>query len=116
MWGRTTMYHYKASFKRKSVYAYNHGRPATVIFQKAGFDISMFPPDYCRLTIKRWVKAIKTQGIGAFDQDLRGSGSPRGPRKSSANLSENQLKARVAYLEAEVDFLKKLRALAKKES
>lgn len=114
---KTTEKHvsFKAAFKSQALKDHGKGISSTEIFRRAGFDISLFPENYCRETIKRWKKSFKKHGEDALTSDLRGSGASgrRRVRKASSEMGESELRARVAYLEAEVDFLKKLRALAK---
>lgn len=106
---------YTAEFKKHATEEYNKGISPIEIFEQAGFDVSIFPADYPRSTLKRWRTSVQKNGINSLSEDNRGKGSSGRPRtQSTKDLSESELRARVAYLEAEVDFLKKLRALARK--
>lgn len=104
-------------FKIKAVKAYKLGRSPTEIFADAGLDPKIFPERYCSKSIARWLKNLESHGSKGFSEERRGKGAtgrPKGPTTSKKPLSLEQMEARLAYLEAENDFLKKLHALAKK--
>lgn len=108
---------FTSEFKIKAVKAYKLGHSPSEIFQDAGLDPEVFPENYCSKAISRWLKSQDTHGVNAFKQERRGLGStgrPKGPLKIKRPMSIEQMEARLAYLEAENDFLKKLHALAKK--
>lgn len=96
---------YTEEFKQLAIMRHKDGISARLIFIEAGIDLSIFPDNYARYAIKRW----KSQSNLQASQRKRGGGRP----KKSSNMTQSELEARVAYLEAENDFLKKLRALEK---
>lgn len=97
---------YTQEFKEHAVEQYYSGVPARKIFDDADIDISLFPADYARHTIKRWRNA-RNQGASVR--------SRKGRPKNPSNMTVTEMEARIAYLEAENDFLKKLRALEESE-
>lgn len=104
-------------FKKKAVKAYKSGKSPAEIFFEEGLDPKVFPEDYCSSTVARWLKNDSLHGPKAFSQERRGknaTGRPKGPSKNKKPMSQEQMEARLAYLEAENDFLKKLHALAAK--
>ncbi len=108
---------FTSEFKIRAVKAYKLGRSPSEIFADAGLDPKVFPENYCSKAIARWLKNQEAHGAKGFSQERRGKGATGRPKGSSASkkpLSSKQMEARLAYLEAENDFLKKLHALAKK--
>jgi len=95
------------------LYAVNRKRQEGIfayqIFAEAGVDISLFGKRYFQDLLKSWNQQFTKEGSLAFEPKTKGR-----PRKTSENvqhMTSDELKAKVAYLEAEVDFLKKLRSL-----
>lgn len=108
---------FTGAFKKLAVEEWHKGISPSEIFRSKGFDLSLFPEEYANDTLKRWRRSVKKNGLKALEEDRRGKSSSGRPRKKKSvdKMSEVELKARIAYLEAENDFLKKLRALAKQE-
>ena len=96
---------YSDDFKELAIRKHKEGISARLIFIEAGIDVSIFPDDYARYAIKRWKS--QTKSLTA----QRRSGGSRS--KKPSNMTHDELEARIAYLEEENDFLKKLRALEK---
>lgn len=103
-------------FKKTAVKSYKKGRSPSEIFSDVGLDPKIFPENYCSKAISRWLKNQDTHGAKVFSQERRGKGATGRPKGSAKQkpMSMSQMEARLAYLEAENDFLKKLHALAKK--
>ncbi len=104
---------YSKDFKLKSVKQYlEENLSCTEIFRLAGFDISILGRNIPKDRIGDWKYIYRTYGEAGLSTDRRGRSSPGRPR--TANLSEKEkmerLEAEVAYLKAENDFLKQLRA------
>ena len=100
---------FKSQFKIKAVKDSLRGVSPKEIFFKAGIDLSLFNPYYAKKTIQRWRKIYDESGEEGLKSDARGSkatGRPKGMKFKS--LEEEN-----AYLRAEIDFLKKLHALAR---
>ena len=94
---------FKQSFKREAVEKRKEGYTANQIFTEAGIDISKYAPKYFHHLLKRWRHENLSDDVKR--------GRPKKTVKGINEMSLDELKARVAYLEAENDFLKKLKAL-----
>lgn len=103
---------FTASFKIKAVEMNLKGKPPIDIFLALGIDPTYFLPDYPKKSIHRWKESYLKDGKGAFKEEKRGKGSKGRPKKSYDPEDMDSVMARLAYLEAENDFLKKLHALA----
>lgn len=95
-------------FREHALQSYHDGIPPRQIFKDAGIDISIFPEGYPESTISRWLKASKKP-----QKSSRRPGSGR--HKKTSNMTSEEKDVRIAYLEAENDFLKKLHALERGE-
>lgn len=98
------------AFKIRSIKQYQAGLSPTQIFEEAGIDLSDFESCYARKSVIRWLIASNEYGLSKINDERRGIGSSGRPSlvKKFKSLSEE-----VAYLRAENDFLKKIRALGK---
>jgi len=102
---------YTSDFKTKAVKLLKDGWSAEEIFLQAGIDVSLFGSKYAFKSIHRWEQLLQKHGASALKKERRGmnaTGRPAGRKFKS-------LEEEVAYLRAEVDFLKKLRALEDEE-
>lgn len=102
-------------FKVAAIKAYQKGKSPQEIFSEAGLDSKLFLDAYCSKSIIRWVKSFEKHGKDSLTEERRGknaTGRPLGSKPKKPK-TQAQLAARLAYLEAENDFLKKLHALAK---
>jgi transposase len=91
-------------FKLKAIKLYQSGMSATDIFMDAGIEVSDFEKGYARKSIVRWIETIEKYGVKEIDKERRGAG----------NSKFKSLEEENAYLRAENNFLKKLRALEEK--
>jgi transposase-like protein len=109
---------YAPTFKLESLKAYEEGQSPMEIFLKAGFDIEAIGHKIPKESLKRWRDQHAAYGDEGVLQDQRGRGS-KGSKSENNELSpEEKLKraeARIKFLEAENDFLKKLEALERKK-
>jgi hypothetical protein len=97
------MLRFTPEFKLFAIGEHKSGRLATAIFSEAGIDISLFPVRYFYELIKTWRKSdLSVQ---------KPKGRPPSTQVSEQEMLPDKLLARIAYLEAENDFLKKLHAL-----
>ena len=99
---------YTYEFKKHSLELHAEGVYAREIWKRAGFDTSKWRNDYCRGTLNDWKKIVKKHGIEGLLK-VGGIQYDRGPNKIDADEMK-RLKLQVKYLEAENDFLAKLRA------
>lgn len=102
---------YTYEFKKRALTLYSQGVKPDEIWKQAGFDISMWKKHYCRYTLKDWRRMVKRNGLESL---IRLSGVQADGGYKRARLPEadrvRRLELKVQYLEAENDFLAKLRA------
>ncbi|MFI3686089.1 HTH domain-containing protein, partial [Vagococcus fluvialis] len=97
---------YTKEFKELFVLKHSEGQLPHQIFSDAGFDITVLKQRRINTASHRWREKAK-QGESLEDLRLGNSGRPR--HKELTEKEElKRLKAEVAYLKAENDFLKKL--------
>lgn len=104
---------YSPKFKIKAVKQYKQGRIPSQIFIEHGFDIEMIGKEQPKRCLRRWRETFERYGEDGFLTERRGKGSIGRPSLKSLSV-EDQLKkaeARIKFLEAENDFLKKLEEL-----
>lgn len=101
---------FTAKFKLKAIQLHAEGLRPSTIFLKLGVDPNLFLENYPKKCIARWKKIVEAHGEKGFEQERRGKSATGRPKKAELK-DEKALLARIAYLEAENDFLKKLRAL-----
>ena len=112
---------YTPEFKVKAVKENLQGKGPSQIFVESGFDLMVIGSDKPKETLKRWRKTFQLYGDEGFFEERRGKGSTgRPPSKDlSAEKKLEKAEARIKYLEAENELLKKLEELerqAKKRS
>ena len=93
---------YTIEFKEKAITEYLMGKSARQIFEEAEFDLSMLSKssDYASKTLAKWRKTNKKENIHYPKKQIK------------ENKTDYQkMQAKLEYLEAENEFLKKLRAL-----
>lgn len=97
---------FSESFKQKAVFEQRSlGKSAKQIFAEAGVPDWLNTGDYAKDNLKRWRK----QGISSTSTKR---GRPKvNPDKPLEEMSMEELRKRVAYLELENEFLKKLEPL-----
>jgi transposase len=107
---------YTKEFKLWAVKQYfEEGLSPNRIFEKAGFNISVIgrrKPKWC---LERWRKTYNTKGEKGLKEEARGKGGGGGrPKKPTFKNDKEKIKyleAKIAYMDAENDFLAKLRGL-----
>ncbi len=99
---------YTYEFKKRALELYAQGVYAREIWKRAGFDISKWRHDYCRGTLNDWKEIVKKHGVSGLLK-IGGIQYDRGPTKIDKDKLK-RLELQVKYLEAENDFLAKLRA------
>lgn len=101
---------YNPEFKIKAVKANLKGKGPQQIFIDHGFDLKVIGSDKPQQCLSRWRKTYEAYGEDGFRNERHGKGATGRPSKKELT-PEQQLKkaeARIKYLEAENDFLKKL--------
>jgi hypothetical protein len=106
---------YTKEFKVLAVKKYfEEGLSPNMIFKEAGFDINIIggrKPKWC---LGRWRKTYNDEGEEGLLKDSRGCQSGGRPPKISFKNDKEKIKyleAKIAYMDAENDFLAKLRGL-----
>lgn len=106
---------YTQSFKEAAVKLYEQGLTPYEIFIQTGLDMNMISKDQPKECLRRWRRIIKRKGAGGL-KETRGQ---KGGRSKTEYYSDKEkieyLETKVAYLEAENDFLAKLRAKKRAE-
>ena len=107
---------YAPAFKQRAVKQYyEEGLSPRQIFLKAGFDLQVlgkYKPKNC---LRLWKGIYKAKGLATLVSDIDPRGKNRlGKKKTKFDESDpNYLKAKIAYLEAENNFLRKLKTKPK---
>ncbi|MBT2684957.1 HTH domain-containing protein [Bacillus sp. ISL-37] len=104
---------YSPEFKLKAVMDYKSGKIPTQIFIEQGFDLDMIGKEQPKRCLKRWRDSYERFGEEGFLTERRGKGSTGRPSSKQLSVEEKLRKAeaRIKFLEAENDFLKKLEEL-----
>ena len=108
---------YRKSFKAAALRQYNEeGLSAVEIFESAGFDLDVIGIRKPNKLMHQWNKAIRTKnGSGFVPQGAEKVEQAENIEKKIRSGSKlRALKAKIAYLEAENDFLAQLRARIRK--
>jgi len=103
---------YSPEFKIYAVERQKLGVSPKAIFSEKNIPEWLNKFEYARYCIKRWKKIIKRDGKSNFKFNKRGyNNSYTIKNKPLSEMNSEELMARIAYLEVENDFLKKLKAL-----
>jgi transposase-like protein len=101
---------YSYEFKKQAIEQHSQGISSKEIWRRSGFDISKWKNDYTKDCLKNWKRIFKTKGYEGLAV-LRGSKGGRFKTKGVTDQDRiKRLELQVKYLEAENDFLAKLRA------
>lgn len=99
---------YAKDFKTRAVKAYyQDGQSPNMIFVQAGFDLNAIGRKQPKECLRRWRTIYKTKGEKELIKEHRGR--PRGHKAKLDESDPNYLKAKIAYLEAENNFLRNLK-------
>lgn len=99
--------HYTYEFKIRTLDLHTKGISPREIWKRAGFDINIWKKNYFSSTVKDWRRLVRKGGL----QRLTAHGgiqSDTGTKEEKERTK--RLELRIKYLEAENDFLAKLRA------
>ena len=108
---------FSGDFKLRAVKKYyEDGCSPNMIFEEAGFDLRVMGRDKPKQCLKRWREIYNRKGEKELMKENRGGD---GGRKSKIKFKNDKeeikyLKAKIAYIDAENDFLAKLRGLKRK--
>jgi hypothetical protein len=100
--------YYTHEFKKRALELQAQGVHTKEIWRRSGFDVTKWKDEYFRCTLRDWRKAVEKHGVEGL---ARRGGTPhdRGPNKTGKDATL-RLELQVKYLQAENDFLAKLRA------
>jgi len=103
---------YAPEFKLNAVKAYQEGKTPYEIFLEAGLDPKLIGRDTPKDSLKRWRKSYDALGEEGLLSERRGRGSAGRPvtRNLTAEEQLKKAQAKIKYLEAELELLKKLEA------
>ncbi|WP_047155553.1 HTH domain-containing protein [Aneurinibacillus tyrosinisolvens] len=101
---------YHPDFKLKAIKENLKGKEPMQIFLENGFDLTIIGKDKPKQCLKRWRKIYEQFGEDGFYTERRGKASTGRPssKPMTPEVELKKAKARIAFLEAELDFLKKL--------
>ena len=104
---------YTAEFNIRAVKEHLAGKGPAQIFIEAGFDLEMIRLKKAQSALSRWRTTYTTSGEPGLLEERRGKGSTGRPtsKQLSAEKKLEKAEARIKYLEAELELLKKLEAL-----
>lgn len=102
---------FTSEFKILAVEQNLSGKSPSDIFREAGLDLSFFQDEFPKKSVSRWKKIYLDEGKAALKTENRGKGATGRPKKSYDPEDVDSMRERLAYLEMENDFLKKLHAL-----
>jgi len=100
--------YYTYEFKRRALDMYSQGVGPKEIWRRAGFDVTKWKKDYFVLTLRDWKKIVARDGTDGLDK-MGGLQYDRGPKNTDKDKLK-RLELQVKYLQAENDFLARLRA------
>ncbi|WP_142309286.1 hypothetical protein [Bacillus cereus] len=97
-------------FQNKSGKRKSTRKGPSQIFLENGFDLTVIGEKKPKQCLKRWRRTFEQFGEEGFYTERRGKGSTGRPSEKSLSSDEKLKKAaaRIAFLEAELTFLKKL--------
>jgi hypothetical protein len=102
---------YEPIFKLTAVIEYQSGKAPMEIFRDAGFDIDMIGKKVPHNSLARWRKVYKKLGEDGLLKETRGKSNTVSNLDLSDTEKLKKAQAKIAYLETELEFLKKLEVL-----
>jgi transposase len=104
---------YTAEFNILAVKENLAGKGPAQIFAENGFDLSVIGSQKATSSLNRWRNTFKLYGEKGFLLERRGKGSTGRPsnKEVSSERKLEKAEARIKYLEAELELLKKLEEL-----
>lgn len=104
---------YKPEFKIVAVKENLSGKGPSQIFTEHGFDLEMIGARKANQSLDRWRASYHLHGEKGFFEERRGKASTGRPstKEISPEKKLEKAEARIKYLEAEIELLKKLEEL-----
>lgn len=100
--------YYTHEFKKRALELQARGVHTKEIWRRSGFDVAKWKSEYFKGTLRDWRKAVEKYGEAGLDRH-GGTLHDRGPNQTYKDTLK-RLTLEVKYLQAENDFLAKLRA------
>lgn len=100
--------YYTHEFKQRALQLQAEGVSTKEIWRRSGFNITKWKKHYFRLTLRDWRRAVQKSGLEGLTK-RGGTPHDRGPKHTDTDTLK-RLELQVKYLQAENDFLAKLRA------
>lgn len=108
---------FSSNFKLRAIRRYyNDGYSPRMIFEEAGLNLEVVGNNKAKECLTRWRRIYNKKGEKELIREKRGKNSKRKPKIEFKSAKEKikYLEAKVAYMDAENDFLAKLRGLKRK--
>lgn len=107
---------YAPAFKIRAVKENQAGKGPVQIFIENGFDLEMIGNQRAQSALKGWRRTYQTYGEEGFLEERRGKGSTGRPTEENLSVEKKleKAEARIKYLQAENELLKKLEELERK--
>ncbi|SIO04258.1 Transposase InsO and inactivated derivatives [Carnobacterium alterfunditum] len=100
---------YSPVFKIKVVKESKSGMTSTAIFENAGLPEDLLGKGKAHQCVRRWKNSMAIRGQEGFHTETRGKGTrSEGEKMGSIEEQLEEAKARIAYLEGNLDLVKKL--------
>lgn len=99
---------YTDEFKERFIQEHSHGTLPSEIFQEAGFPIDVLGATRIRKASNRWRTAFQEQGSAGLTDGRKHASGRSLTRELSLEEKYARLEAKMKWLEAENEFLKKL--------
>lgn len=107
---------FTSQFKIMAVEMNLKGRSPIDIFEKCGFDVSLFPDRYFNHCLKRWRLKYNEKGKASLKTNMTGKHkTKKGKHADPDELTIEDLRALVEIQQETIEMLKKNRALTKKK-
>jgi transposase-like protein len=101
---------YTPEFKKQAIEQHNQGMSYKDIFRSIGINLNGWNAYYAKDCLKRWKKILRKKGAEGLSA-LQGSKGGRPKTKGITDADKiKRLELQIRYLQAENDFLAKLRA------
>lgn len=96
---------------------YEEGYSPSIIFQEAGFNLDVIGKKKPKECLRRWKAIYNSEGEEGLNKESRGRNGGRKPKIQFKDDKEKikYLEAKIAYMDAENDFLAKLRGLKRRK-
>jgi len=108
---------FSGDFKLRAIRRYyDDGYSPRMVFEEAGINLDIVGSNKAKECLTRWRKTYNNKGEKELTKETRGGRGGRKPRIKFKDDKEKikYLEAKVAYMDAENDFLAKLRGLKRK--